>query len=94
MFEFVYACVHAKSHQSCPTLCSPTDGGRPGSSVHGILQAKILEWVAMVSSRGFSQPLRDELSSLMSPALAGGFFTISATWEAQQKALEGNANSI
>ena len=36
----------------------------------------------MVSSRGFSQPLRDELSSLMSPALAGGFFTISATWEA------------
>ena len=40
--------------QSCPTLCDPMDCSLPGSSVHGILQAKILEWVAIPSSRGSS----------------------------------------
>ena len=40
--------------QSCPTLCNPMDCGPPGSSVHGILQARIMEWVAMPSSRGSS----------------------------------------
>ena len=38
--------------QSCLTLCNPTDYSQPGSSVHGILQARILKWVAMPSSRG------------------------------------------
>ena len=47
--------VCAKSLQLCPTLCDPM-GHSPGSSVHGILQARILEWVAMSSSRGSSQP--------------------------------------
>ena len=42
--------------QSCLTLCDPTDCGPPGSSVHGILQAKILQWVAIPFSRGFSPP--------------------------------------
>ena len=37
----------AKSLQSCPTLCNPIDGSPPGSSVPGILQARILEWVAI-----------------------------------------------
>ena len=41
--------------QSCPTLCDPMDCSQPGSSVHGILQARILEWVVMLSSRGSSQ---------------------------------------
>ena len=50
-----YACVHAKSLQSCLTLCDHMDYSLPGSSVHGILQARILEWVAMPSSRGSSQ---------------------------------------
>ena len=50
----------------------------PGSFVHGILQVRILEWVAMPSSSGSSQP-RDQ--TLMSSALAGGFFTTSTTWE-------------
>ena len=40
--------------QSCPTLCDPTDYSLPGSSVHGILQARILEWVAISFSRGSS----------------------------------------
>ena len=48
--------VCAKSLQSCPTLCDPMDHSPPGSSVHGALQARILEWVAMPSSRGSSQP--------------------------------------
>ena len=41
--------------QSCLTLCDPTGYSPPGSSVHGILQARILEWVAIPSSRGSSQ---------------------------------------
>ena len=46
--------VYTKSLQSYLTLCSPMDYNQPGSSVHGILQARILEWVAMPSSRGSS----------------------------------------
>ena len=44
---FPYACMHAKSLQSCPALCNPMDSSPPGSSVPGILQARILEWVAI-----------------------------------------------
>ena len=40
----------------CPTLCDSVDCSQPGSSVHGILQARILEWVAISLSRGSSQP--------------------------------------
>ena len=40
--------------QSCPTLCNPMDCSLPGSSVPGMLQARILEWVAISSSRGLS----------------------------------------
>ena len=42
--------------QSCPTPCDPMDSTLPGSSVHGILQARILEWVAISFSRGSSRP--------------------------------------
>ena len=42
--------------QSCWILCNPMDYSPPGSSVYGILQARILEWVAISFSRGFSQP--------------------------------------
>ena len=48
-------CRRARSLQSCLTLCDPMDYSPPGSSVHGILQARILEWVAMLSSRGYSR---------------------------------------
>ena len=47
--------MRAKSLQSCPTLCSPIDCSPPGSSVHGILQSRILEWVVISFSRGSSQ---------------------------------------
>ena len=56
------------------------DCGPPGSSVHGILQARILEWVDIYFSRGSSHGIKP--MSPMSPALAGGFFTTSTTWEA------------
>ena len=42
--------------QSCPALCDPVDCSPPGSSIHGILQARIPEWVAIPFSRGSSQP--------------------------------------
>ena len=74
-------CVCAKSLQLCPTLCNPMDCSLPGSSVHGILQARILERVSISFSRGSSQP-RNWTPSLMSPALAVWFFTTSGTWEA------------
>ena len=57
--------------QWCPTLCDPMDCSLPGSSVHGVLQARVLERVAMPSSRGSSQP-RDRTQF---SRIAGGFFT-------------------
>ena len=60
----LYVCVSA---QSCPTLCDPMNCSPPGSSVHGILQARILEWVAISSSTASSRPRIEPVSS----ALAG-----------------------
>ena len=65
------ACVRAQSLRSCPTLCHPIDCDPPGSSVHGILQVRVLAWVAMPSSRGSSQP-RDQTHI---SCIAGRFFT-------------------
>ena len=50
------ACVRAKLFQWYQTLCNPLDCSPLGSSVHGILQARILEWVAMPSPRGSFRP--------------------------------------
>ena len=61
----------AKLLQSCLTLHDPMDGSLPGSSVHAILYARLLEWVAMPSSRGSSQP-RDRTQVF---CIAGRFFT-------------------
>ena len=74
-------CMRAKLLQSCLTLCDPIDCSTPGSSVHEILQARILEWVAMPPPGDLPNP-RIESTSLMSPASVGGFLTSSATWEA------------
>ena len=67
-------CMRAKSLQSCLTPCSPMDHSLPGSSLHGILQARILEWVAIPFSRDLPNP-GIEAMSLASLALAGRFFT-------------------
>ena len=53
------AVLCAKSLQSCPTFCNPKDCSPPGSSIHGILQVRILEWVAISFSRGCLPP-RDQ----------------------------------
>ena len=58
--------------QTCPTLCDPMDCSLSSSSIHGIFQARILDWVTMPSSRGSSQP-RDQTQI---SHIAGGFFTI------------------
>ena len=79
----MHACMQAKSLQLCPTLCDPMDSSPPGSSVHSILQARLLEWVAMPSSRGIFLTQGIKPVSLVSPALAGRFFTTTVTWEAQ-----------
>ena len=64
--------------QSCPTLFDPMDGSLPGSAVHGIFQARILEWAAISFSRGSSQPRdRTRVSHI-----AGRFFNVWATSEA------------
>ena len=79
---FNRTCVHAKSLQSCPTL-RPMDYSPPCSSVHGILQARILEWVAIRSSRD-SSCLRDRTRESCISSIAGRFFTATggATREA------------
>ena len=65
--ERVPACICAKSLQSCLTLCDPMDCNPPGSFVHGTLQARILEWVAVPSSRGIfpTQGMKPHLLSLL-----------------------------
>ena len=73
--------LRAKPLQLCPALCDSMYCNLPGSSVHRILQARILEWAAMPFSRGSSRP-RDQTQTLLSPALTGRFFATSAPWEA------------
>ena len=77
----ILMCVHAQLLQSGPTLCNLIDCSPPGSFVHGILQARILEWVAMPSSRGYSQP-RDWTLVSQGSCIAGRSFTIWTTREA------------
>ena len=67
--------------QSCPTLCGLMNGSPPGSSVHGIFQARILDWGAISYSRGLPQS-RNGTHISWDPSLAGRFFTTSAIWEA------------
>ena len=78
MFEVL--CMHewvSEVAQSCPTLCDPIDCSLPGSSIHGIFQARILEWVAISFSGGSSQPRDRTLVS----RIAGRRFTVWAIRE-------------
>ena len=77
-----YICerVNVLVTQSCLTLCDHMDYSLPGSSVRGILQARILEWVAISFTRGSSRP---RLHTWVS-CIAGSFFTVWATREAQK----------
>ena len=84
--HFLLQCMKVKSErevvQSCPTLCDPMDCSPPDSSIHGIFQARVLEWGSTAFSEWLPFPppgnLPDtgtEPTSLVSPALEGGFFT-------------------
>ena len=73
--------MHAKLLQSYSTLCDSMDCSLPGSSVHGVLQAKILEWLPGLPPGDLPDPAI-KLESLRSPALAGKFFTRGKTLEA------------
>ena len=77
-------CMHAKLIQSCPTLCDPRDCSLPGSSVHGILQERIMEWVAMPSSRGSSPP-KDRTHISYISCNGRRVLYHCATWEALAK---------
>ena len=71
--------------QSCRTLRDPMDCSPPGSSVHGILQARMLARMLPCPPPGELPDPGIEPVSLMSPTLLGEFFTTSATWEAPQE---------
>ena len=74
-------CVHVCGALLCPTLCDPMDCGLPSFSVAGIFQAKILEWVAISSSRGSSQPRDWIWVSWVSCIWQVGFLLLApATW--------------
>ena len=68
--HFLLPCMHAKSLQSSPTLCDPMDSSPPGSSVHGILQARTLEWVAISFSR-------ESLSIVFLPSQVNSILTVA-----------------
>ena len=83
MSSWLFTTVRAlcsKLLQSCLTLCNPISCSQAASSVHGILQARILKWVIMPSCRGSSW-LRNQMHVLYVSCIGGGFFTTSITWE-------------
>ena len=82
-------CLQAQSLQSCLTLRDPMDCSPSGSPVYGILLARILDWVAMLPPGDLPDP-GIKPTTLMSPALAGRFFTTSTTWEALCYGSPGN----
>ena len=65
--------MYAAAAQSCLTLCDPMDCSPPGSSAHGVLQARVLEWVPFPSP-GHLPDLGIESASPVALVLAGGFF--------------------
>ena len=77
-----------KSLRHVQLFVTPMDYSPPGSSIHGILQERILECVVISFSRGDLPDLWIEPTSLFCSALGGGFFTSSATWEAQGRLMD------
>ena len=81
-------CQSAQSLQPCRTLCDPMDCSQPGSSVHGILQARILEWVAMPCSRGSSRPW-DGTQVFSASCFGRQVLSTCATWEVLELPYDG-----
>ena len=79
---FTHPMKQQPTHPLRCAVCNPMDCSPTVSSVHGILQARILEWVAMPFCRGSSQSRdRTHVSTSLALAVFGRFFTTSATWE-------------
>ena len=76
--------------QSCPALCDPMDCSLTGSSIHGIFQSRVLEWVAISFSRWSYQP-RDQTQV---SHIAGRRFTVWATWEAPYQEMCTKRNNL
>ena len=87
---YKHTCMRVKSLQSHPNLCNPMDCSPPGFSVHGILQARLSEWVAVPSSRRSSRA-RHQTSVPCDFCTAGGFFT-AETYSQYQ--IMGTDNSL
>ena len=80
--------VYVLVAQSCLTLCDPMDCSQPSSSIHGVLQARILKWVTILFSRGFSWPRdRTQVS-----CIAGRFLTVWAAREVRKISLKEDLN--
>ena len=79
-----HVCVYVFSHLVVPALCNPLDYSPPGSSVHGILQTRILGWVAISSPRGSCQP-RDWTCVSCSSYIIRQILYHRATWEALEE---------
>ena len=91
VISWLYELTESESEvaQSCPTLCNPMDCSLSGSSVHGIFQARVLEWIAISFPRGSSWPRnRTRVSHI-----AGRRFTIWATREAPEKNINSTGNT-
>ena len=85
--------MHAKLLQSCPILCDPVVCNLPDSSVHGFSRQEYWSGLLCPPPGDLPNP-RIEPKSHMSPALAGGFFSTSATWEAPKLSLVGACHCI
>ena len=82
--DVVVAFVHAKSLQSCLTLCDPMDYSQPSSSVHGFPRQECWSGLPCHPPGDLPDPGMEPMS-FMSPALAGKFFTTRGNWESQQQ---------
>ena len=80
-FFHLFHCFFCVCMQSCPILCNPMDCRPRGSAVHGIFQARILEWVVLSYSRGSSQP-RDRTHGSCISCIGSQILYHCATWEA------------
>ena len=85
--------MHAELLHSCPTVCDLMDCSLPGSPVHEILSARILEWAAMPAPGDLPDP-EIEPASLTSPVLTGGLFTTRTTWKPKETYIYKQTSNI
>ena len=90
----VLACVSASLLQLCPTLCDPMDHGLPGSSVHGILQARTLEWVAIFFSNKWRITFKNCKSPYCTPIIYNIVYQQYFNFLKKKKVQKGNMHLL